>query len=1233
MKYDAFISYSHTSDGYLAPSIQNELHRIARPILKLRALNVFRDQTNLSVSPDLWNEIEAALMNSRYFILLASEESVKSSWVEKEISTWLSVNSVETILIAVTNGGIEWSDNKNDFDWEKTNCLPKVLEGKFEKEPLFVDFRNFQKSEIITNKNQDFSMKVASLASAIHGKPINDLIGEEVNRRKKVNYMLSGIIMLLFSLSIGLLWYVKESNSNAKKTRKQEKLTNLKNDSLQKQILISDSLTIEAKIERDNAVKATKRANFAKADALNAKEQAQMAQLEAENYAMANSNSLLALQMDKVDPTLALRIAEKNYDLFGGKSAAGVFNTLLENKQVGKYFKEIKQGHTGNITSVATSPNGEHILTGSSDRTAMLWTNDGKQIVTYFGHTGGVTSVTFSPDGKTIATGSTDNTIKIWTISGEEINTITGHQNSILDIAYSPDGKYILTGSSDNSAKLWSLSGEEINSYKSNGSPIHTVDISPNGQFLLTATSDSEGGVKIWEINGKELITINQKENPVESACFSPNGETILVGLMFDSVKIFSFLGEEILSIETIGKMPTSVDFSSSGEYIVIGFEYSGISVFDKNGTGIFSFKDYRSILIARFLPDQNKFIIGTNYCTAEIWDIDGNLVSSFKGFCANVTSTDISPDGKLIAASRSDGKCQLWSIDGELVNSFEAHTGNINSICFSPDGFHLLTSSNDGTAKLWNTNGDEIVCYEGHTKTVRCAEFSDNGKFILTCSNDGTAKLWSIKGSNITTYFGHRNYVNSAALSNDLKYVLTGSGDKSVKLWNINGEEIASIKQEDFVVSVDFSPLSNEFVIGLGNGSIKIYDLSLNLELKFQAHKRWVNSVEFSPNAQSILSSGNSWGEDELFLWSRQAELIQSHVGSRRGFESANISHDGKSIITCGINYSIRLWHINEEQQKQFQINDGFIRSVKISSDGNNILTGDSEGKCILWDNEGIINSIINVQTSVNSVAFSPRGDYILTGSKQRVNLWGLNGKNILELFHGGNVKVVDFAPDGKLFLSGSEDKIVNIWNLKGEKVSVLEGHTGSISSAKFSSDSKYVLTGSGSDYYRGGGDNNTKLWSINGNLITNITGHNGPIFAVDISEDQKYILTGGEDNTIKLWNINGELIKTFTGHTDRVIYSKFIPNNNYFISGSEDGTVRIWSLNGDEIGIVYKDSFGINALDVSSDGKYFLIGTDIKAELILSPWEYLLKSVKSFTLQELRAHKMALNLDSPKK
>ena len=105
--YDAFVSYSRDqADRDVAVRLQAELQRFGRPWFRPRerTLRVYRDQTNLPLSPDLWGALEGAMSSSRWLVLVASPRSAQSLGVRRELDWWRGQRGPANICIAVADG-------------------------------------------------------------------------------------------------------------------------------------------------------------------------------------------------------------------------------------------------------------------------------------------------------------------------------------------------------------------------------------------------------------------------------------------------------------------------------------------------------------------------------------------------------------------------------------------------------------------------------------------------------------------------------------------------------------------------------------------------------------------------------------------------------------------------------------------------------------------------------------------------------------------------------------------------------------------------------------------------------------------------------------------------------------------------------------------------------------------------------------------------------------------------
>lgn len=203
-QFDAFISYSHQTDSQLAAELKTSLQRFGKPIFKLRAMRVFRDQTNLSIAPHLWGNIEAALASSSHFLLLASPQAAQSQWVRQEVEFWKRQKNPDTLYIILTGGDLVWDGGRNDFDWSRTTALPDNLGGLFPGEPLYLDMRWTHNATQLTFTGERFVQNVARIVAAIRGRAVDDVYGEEIRRYKRTRRLRNTVITVLSVLTVAL---------------------------------------------------------------------------------------------------------------------------------------------------------------------------------------------------------------------------------------------------------------------------------------------------------------------------------------------------------------------------------------------------------------------------------------------------------------------------------------------------------------------------------------------------------------------------------------------------------------------------------------------------------------------------------------------------------------------------------------------------------------------------------------------------------------------------------------------------------------------------------------------------------------------------------------------------------------------------------------------------------------------------------------------------------------------
>ncbi|WP_220207248.1 caspase family protein [Reticulibacter mediterranei] len=497
--------------------------------------------------------------------------------------------------------------------------------------------------------------------------------------------------------------------------------------------------------------------------------------LDRESYLLGNGRWWPTILPGLLYQQLSNRSLEEGQTLLKGESPSQWLRQLGQVGAEDRSLLRIFPSHVGVVTSVAFSPDGELVLTGSSDFKARIWeTVSGKLLITLEGHSGRIRSVAFSPDGSQVLTGSSDRTARLWeTSTGKPLILLEGHTDYVTSVAFSPDGSQVLTGSQDGTARLWETMNGHMLVAEEHNDEVRSVAFSPDGKEALIGSSD--GTARIWEIATRKLLmTLEGHSDGVWSVTFSPDGKLVLTGSSDGTARLWEkTTGQSLTTFEGYTNVVESVAFSPDGELV----------------------------------------LTGSSDGTARLWEATtGKLLATLEGHTDVVESVAFSPDGTHILTGSWDKTARLWkTASKQVLATLEGHTGWVRSVAFSPDGTHILTGSWDKTARLWETASKQVLAtLEGHTGWVRSVVFSPDGKQILTGSSDRTARLWeAATGKLLATLKGHIGEVGSVVFSPDGKQILTGSQDETARVWEATtGKLLATLKGHTGEVrSIAFSP------------------------------------------------------------------------------------------------------------------------------------------------------------------------------------------------------------------------------------------------------------------------------------------------------------------------------------------------------------------------------------------------------------------------------------------
>jgi WD40 repeat protein len=662
MAYNAFISYSHAADATLAAALQSALHSFAKPWYKLRALHIYRDQTNLAVNPALWSSIRDALDQSLFFILLASPEAAASPWVAKEAEYWISRNGTSQVLIVLTGGTLKWDNLSASFTSEHTNSLPPSLLRCFPEEPLFIDLRWVRDGATRPRLREPrFHEAVLQLAATLHNRPKDELDSADIRIQRQTRLLAgSGLIAILltalFALRQTRLSHEESvQNLAASLAAKSAKvLADSPNRAREAALLAIESNRLNPSFEGNQALRAAVSLLPASAQFYSPEDSSPTERIR--DMAFSSDGAILAVARDDGSAQLIDVVNHKPVGYFAPDEQPAARIELPADPQSASL-------DNNSAVSIAFNSSDSLLATGARDGIAHVWAVPGGRELLRIFHGAPVSQLAFHPKANQLATASDDGHVRIFDVARAALVADFKCPGKMVSASFSPGGDLLAALSSEGVVSLFDPVHRKLLRTLVGGEAAFNLAFSISGQRLAIASGDF---AFVWDVTtGQQLL----------KATHAASSETLTPQQWIYNAAITSD-----------GKL---LAYAARGDNLAHVWNV-------ETGRQILELKHASAVAAVSFNADRTKLGTGSYDGTARVWELPSGRELERASLVGGAEIVAFSPDSSRFAAGGVEGSVFVSETRrADRPASFDL-PADVRSVAFSPDGrrFAIGTTS-----------------------------------------------------------------------------------------------------------------------------------------------------------------------------------------------------------------------------------------------------------------------------------------------------------------------------------------------------------------------------------------------------------------------------------------------------------------------------------------------------------------------------------------------------------
>ncbi|KAF9172597.1 U3 small nucleolar RNA-associated protein 13 [Mortierella sp. AD011] len=616
---------------------------------------------------------------------------------------------------------------------------------------------------------------------------------------------------------------------------------------------------------------------------------------------------------------------------------------------------------------------------------------------------------------------------------------------------------------------------------------------------------------------------------------------------------------QTIESIYTGGKVCISQD----EQYLIttVGEDIDVIEI--KTGKKLWRLKgDTEIITTFAVTPDGHTLISASRSLQLKTWNLrTGTLTRSLKAHDAPVIVMDIDPTSTLVATGSADSTIKVWDIAGGFcTHNFKGHGGVISAVLFHPDQskWWLCSGADDCTVRIWDLKSRKSVAVlESHVSVIRGLAVSNSGKSLISGSRDKVVNVWDLTSMKLATTYPIYETLETVGILQKSKIEAIGSKDVADK--------------EMFYTAGD-------------SGVIKVWDLKsgelIAKQKEEQGSKSGISDVLYNKGSQQLVSITS---DQNILFFNIEDGLkrVKQIVGYNDEIvDVAYIGEKENHLAVAANSEQIRVFNLKEFECDLIYGHTDIVICLDKNTDGTLLASGSKDNTAKVWtldlENEDAderykcIGTCVGHTEAIGAVALTRKTDgLLLTGSQDRtIKCWDLSTGDLDNpdeehrfkshytiQAHEKDINSIAIAPNDKIFVTGSQDKLAKIWNLQeGTLMGTCKGHKRGVWSVKFSPVDQCLATSSG--------DRTIKIWSLNDfSCLRTFEGHTNSILKVDFLTSGLQLVSCGSDGLVKLWTIRtNECVATLDNHTEKIWALTVRRDENMVVTGGADSMINLW-------------------------------------------------------------------------